>query len=181
MKTNQFEKISIGLIFTVLCTISMSGSASAQSTKTEPERNSSRKNPEKKESSPMVNNKVSKAEQELLDLSKQKWQWMAERKVDSLNALFDEKAVFVHMGGTMTKTQELEIIKSGGIQYKNAEIQESSVQIIDKTVVLLNKIRLTAVVGGNEVINPFVVTEIYVRQNDSWKLVSLSFTRLLGQ
>lgn len=121
----------------------------------------------------------SKSEQELIDLSKQKWQWMAERNVESLNALFHEKAVFVHMGATMSKKQELDVIKSGGIQYKNAEIQESSVQIIDKTAVLLNKIRLTAVVGGNEVVNPFVVTEVYVKQRGKWKLASLSFTRLL--
>ena len=46
----------------------------------------------------------SSVEQELINLSKQKWQWMSERKVDSLDALFHEKAVFVHMGATMTKT-----------------------------------------------------------------------------
>lgn len=45
----------------------------------------------------------SSVEQELINLSKQKWQWMSERKVDSLDALFHEKAVFVHMGATMTK------------------------------------------------------------------------------
>ena len=121
------------------------------------------------------------AEQELLNLSKQKWQWMAERKVDSLDALFHEKAVFVHMGATMSKKQEFDVIKTGGIQYKNTEIQEASVQIIDKTAILLNKIRLTAIVGGNEVINPFVVTEVYVQQSGSWKLASVSFTRLLTQ
>ena len=121
----------------------------------------------------------SSVEQELINLSKQKWQWMSERKVDSLDALFHEKAVFVHMGATMTKTQELEVIRSGGIQYKTVEIQEASVRFIDKTAVLLNKIRLVAVVGGNEVTNPFMVTEVYVQQNSDWKLVSLSFTKLL--
>lgn len=120
-------------------------------------------------------------EQELINLSKQKWQWMSERKVDSLDALFHEKAVFVHMGATMTKPQELEVIRSGGIQYKTVEIQEASVRFIDKTAVLLNKIRLVAIVGGNEVTNPFMVTEVYVQQNSNWKLVSLSFTRLLTQ
>ena len=120
-------------------------------------------------------------EQELINLSKQKWQWMSERKVDSLDALFHEKAVFVHMGATMTKAQELEVIRSGGIQYKTVEIQEASVRFIDKTAVLLNKIRLVAVVGGNEVTNPFMVTEVYVQQSGSWKLASLSFTRLLTQ
>lgn len=44
----------------------------------------------------------SKSEQELIVLSKEKWHWMAERKVDALDALFHEKAVFVHMGGNMT-------------------------------------------------------------------------------
>ncbi len=121
------------------------------------------------------------AEQEIVNLSKNKWQWMAERKVDALNALFDDKAVFVHMGGTMSKTQELEVIKSGMIQYKNAEIQEVSVRFVGTTAILLNRIRLTAVVGGNEVVNPFVVTEVYVQQGGTWKLGSLSFTRLLGQ
>lgn len=38
------------------------------------------------------------SEQEVIDLSNEKWRWMSERKVDSLNALFHEKAVFVHMG-----------------------------------------------------------------------------------
>jgi len=123
----------------------------------------------------------SSVELEMINLSKQKWQWMSERKVDSLDALFHEKAVFVHMGSTMTKTQELEVIRSGGIHYKTVEIQEASVRFIDKTAVLLNKIRLVAVVGGNEVTNPFMVTEVYVQQNSNWKLVSLSFTRLLTQ
>ena len=120
------------------------------------------------------------AEQEIVTLSKEKWRWMSERKVDSLAALFHDEAVFVHMGGTMSKNQELDVIRSGGIHYKNVEIQEVSVRFIGTTAILLNRIRLVAVVGGNEVTNPFVVTEVYVQQSGTWKLGSLSFTRLLG-
>ena len=118
-------------------------------------------------------------EQEIINLSKEKWRWMSERNVDSLDALFHEKSVFVHMGGSWGKEQELEIIKSGGIHYKQADIHEVSVNIIGATAILLNRITLLAVVGGNEVINPFMVTEVYVQQDGSWKLASLSFTRLL--
>ena len=125
--------------------------------------------------------KVTKAEQEILDLSRTKWRWMSERKVDSLARLFDEAAVFVHMGGTMPRDRELEVIRSGGIHYKHAEIQEASVKFIGNTAILLNRIRLDAVVGGNEVSNPFVVTEVYVNKDGAWKLGALSFTRLLGQ
>jgi ketosteroid isomerase-like protein len=118
-------------------------------------------------------------EQALIDLSKQKWIWMADRDADALAALFHEEAVFVHMGGTMTRDQELGVIRSGGIHYKHAEIERMSVRIIGATAIVLNTIRLDAVVGSNEVTNPFEVTEVYVRQEDAWKLASLSFTRLM--
>jgi hypothetical protein len=84
------------------------------------------------------------------------------------------------MGGSWGKERELAIIKSGGIHYKKADIHEVSVNIMDSTAVLLNKITLLAVVGGNEVTNPFMVTEVYVQQDDRWKLASLSFTKLLA-
>lgn len=71
------------------------------------------------------------------------------------------------------------MIRSGAIQYKHAEIQEASVRVIGTTAIVVNRIRLDAVVGGNEVSNPFVVTEVYVQQGGTWKLGSLSFTRLL--
>ena len=119
------------------------------------------------------------AEQELLTLSKTKWRWMSERKVDSLAALFHDEAVFVHMGGTMARSQELDVIRSGAIHYKHAEILDSSVRFIGTTAIVLNRIRLDAVVGGNAVTNPFVVTEVYVQQTGAWKLASLSFTRLV--
>jgi len=119
------------------------------------------------------------AEQEVINLSKQKWQWMADKNVDSLAVLFDKKAKFVHMGGSWGTEQELNIIKSGGIHYKKADIHETSVEIIDNTAILLNRITLLAVVGGNEVTNPFQVTEVYLKEGGNWKLGSLSFTKLL--
>jgi hypothetical protein len=119
------------------------------------------------------------AEQEVIQLSKQKWQWMADKNVDQLTPLFDDKSVFVHMGGSWGKKQEIDIIKSGGIHYKKADIHEVSVNIIGNTAILLNNITLLAVVGWNEVTNPFIVTEVYIKENEGWKLGSLSFTKLM--
>jgi hypothetical protein len=120
-------------------------------------------------------------EQALIHLSKEKWDWMASRNEETLDALFHEKSVFVHMGVAWGKEREMEIIKSGEIHYKQADIHEVSVNFMDHTAVLLNRITLLALVGGNEVSNPFMVTEIYVQQAGSWKLASLSFTKLLTQ
>ena len=121
----------------------------------------------------------SAVDQEIITLSKNKWQWMADKNVDALKDLFHEKAVFVHMGGSWGTDRELNIIEGGGIWYKKADIHEVSVNIIDNTAILVNRIDLLAEVGGNEVTNPFEVTEVYVKQNGSWKLTALSFTRLL--
>jgi hypothetical protein len=112
----------------------------------------------------------------LLDLSRQKWLWMADRQTEQLDALFHADAVFVHMGATLSKSEELDVIATGKIHYKQADIANASVKIIGDTAILLD-----AVVGGNEVSNPFVVTEVYIRQNKDWKLASMSFTRLLGE
>jgi len=131
-----------------------------------------------KEATPPAGSGTSE-EQELLELSKQKWLWMSERNVDALAALFHEKAVFVHMGGTMTRDQELGVIKGGMIHYKHAEILEASVRLVGTTAIVLNRIRLDAVVGGNEVTNPFMVTEVYVQEGGGRKLAVLAFTRLL--
>ena len=119
------------------------------------------------------------AEQEIVNLSKEKWQWMADKNADKLADFFHEKSMFVHMGGSWGKEQEVNIIKDGMIWYKKADIHDVSVNIIDNTAILLNRITLLAVVGGNEVTNPFMVTEVYIKLDGKWKLGSLSFTKLM--
>lgn len=58
--------------------------------------------------------------QQVIKLSKQKWQWMADKNTALLDHLFDAASVFVHMGGSWGKEQELQVIKSGGIWYKKS-------------------------------------------------------------
>jgi len=120
-----------------------------------------------------------KAEQEIIDLSKAKWLWMAEKNVESLNTLFDDKCMFVHMGGTWGKSREIEVIKGGMIWYKKAEVYSVSVNMFGNTAILLNDIDLQAVVGGNEVTNAFMVTEVYIKENGKWRMGSLTFSHLV--
>jgi len=118
-------------------------------------------------------------QKEVIELSKQKWNWMADKNVDSLNVLFDDKSMFIHMGGSWGKTQELTTIKDGGIWYKKAEVYAVIVNIFGNTAILLNDIDLVAVVGGHEVVNPFMVTEVYIKETDKWKMGSLTFSHLM--
>ena len=115
-------------------------------------------------------------EQEIIDLSRAKWQWMSEQNADTLATLFHDKAKFVHMSGTWGKDEEIDIIRSGRIHYKQADVHDVAVDIFDDTAILWNRITLLAVVRGNEVSNPFTVTEVYKKQANGWKLLALTFS-----
>lgn len=117
-----------------------------------------------------------KEEQELVNLSKDKWQWMADKNVDKLAPLFHDEAKFVHMSGTWKKEEELEIIKTGSIWYKNADVKDVAVEIIDDTAILWSRITLTANVRGNDVVTEFTVTEVFKKQKEDWKLLALTFS-----
>lgn len=118
----------------------------------------------------------SAVQQELISLSKEKWQWMADKNVDKLATLFHEKSKFVHMSGTWKKDEELEIIKSGSIWYKKADVHDTAVEIVDDTAIVWNRITLTALVRGNDAVNQFTVTEVYKKQGTSWSLLALTFS-----
>ncbi len=120
-------------------------------------------------------------EQVFIDLSKQKWDWMAEKNVEELRNLFHDQAQFVHMGGYWGKEQELGIIGFGGIWYKKTEVYTAEVRLTEHTATVYSTIRLTAELGGNEVVNPFIVSEVYVKEGDKWQLSLLAFTRTMGE
>ena len=101
---------------------------------------------------------------------------MADKNVDELESLFDDDSRFVHMSGTWGKERELEIIKTGSIWYKKADVHDVVVKIFGNTTIVWNRITLMAHVRGNDVSTEFTVTEVYQKQEDQWKLLDLTFS-----
>jgi hypothetical protein len=101
---------------------------------------------------------------------------MADKKVDELSVLFHDQSKFVHMSGTWKKKEELEIIKSGSIWYKKADVHDVAVEISDNVAVVWSRITLTAVVRGNDALNEFTVTEVFKKQGSDWKLLAMTFS-----
>lgn len=120
--------------------------------------------------------KYTKAEQEIINLSKVKWQWMADKNVDKLAPLFHDKSKFVHMSGTWKKDEELNIIKIGSIWYKKTDIHDVAVEIVDDVAIIWSRITLTAEVRGTDAVTQFTVTEVYKKQKKDWKLLALTFS-----
>lgn len=66
-------------------------------------------------SSSLTAEEEASAATELLQLSREKWIWMAEKDTKQLADFFHDRSKFVHMSGTWNKARELEIIESGSI------------------------------------------------------------------
>ncbi len=118
-------------------------------------------------------------EKEILNLSEKVWKAMQSEDFETMTQNIAPEAVFVHMGATFTRDEEIDVLRRKGIVLKALEMQEKSVRVVGRTAVVLSKIRLTAVVGGNEVTNPFVVTETYSQSNGKWLLASFAYTRIV--
>lgn len=119
---------------------------------------------------------TSTAEQEIIQLSMDKWQWMADKNIEKLTPLFHPQAKFVHMSGTWTTARELEIIETGSIWYKKADVKDTAVELVGKTAIVWNRIALTANVRGSDVVTEFTVTEVYQKKGKTWKLLALTFS-----
>jgi hypothetical protein len=119
---------------------------------------------------------LTKTEQEVVNLSKDKWQWMADKNIEKLTPLFHDESKFVHMSGTWKKDEELEIIKSGSIWYKKADVKDVAVELIDDTAIVWSRITLTAFVRGSDVVTEFTVTEVFKKEKKDWKLLALTFS-----
>lgn len=119
---------------------------------------------------------TSTTEQEVIQLSKSKWQWMADKAVDKLGPLFHDKSKFVHMSGTWKKDEELDIIKTGRIWYKQTDVHDVAAEAFESTAIVWSRITLTAVVRGNDAKTEFTVTEVFQRQGSDWKLLALTFS-----
>jgi hypothetical protein len=155
LKINHMKKIFIGLFLII------AGSTLSQS---------------QADSTNPIPKTVTKEERKVLELSKAKWQWMADKDVDKLKPLFDNRAKFVHMSGTWKKEEELDIIKTGKIWYKNAKVHDTAIELSGKTAIVWNRVTLTAVVRGTDVVTEFTVTEVYQKQRKDWKMLALTFS-----
>ena len=118
----------------------------------------------------------SPAAEEIIALSKDKWQWMADKNVDKLAPLFHDKSKFVHMSGTWKKDEELEIIRTGSIWYKKTTVHDVAVEFFDDTAIAWSRITLLAVVRGSEVTTEFTVTEVFKKESGKWFLLDLTFS-----
>jgi len=118
-------------------------------------------------------------EQTVLDLSKKKFGLMIRKQYDSLQAVLDDRLMFVHSNGwTETKSELIEDIKSGKLTYVNIQISESSARMYPGTAIVMGKGKFTVLLDANPLDINLFYTEVYVLKNDKWLLASRHANRL---
>ena len=119
------------------------------------------------------------SEQALLDLSKKKFGWMIRMQYDSLEAVLDDRLLFVHSNGwTETKQEFIQDIKSSKLRYTNIQVLESSVRIYPATAIVTGKGKFNVLLDGSPLDINLFYTEVYILKNDKWLLASRHSNRL---
>ena len=114
-----------------------------------------------------------KEERSVLDLCKQKFQWMIHGRVDSLESVLDDRLKFIHSTGwTQTKRELLSDVKSGKLNYQSIAVSDMEVRLYGTTAIVTG----TGTFSGANTGEPFVVnllfTEVYVLKSKVWLLAS---------
>ena len=117
--------------------------------------------------------------EKVLKLSKNIWKAMHEMDIDFLSKNVHENCRYVHMGVTLNAKEEEEVIKNRGIVYKNIDVEKVDCIHIGEAYHVYTKLKLTALVGGNEVVNSFVVTEAYTTIDGKLQLISMAYTKII--
>jgi hypothetical protein len=120
----------------------------------------------------------SSAEHEIINLSKQKWDWMSAQDVAPLGALFKSRPC----SSTWARPSR----RSKSSTSSRPDASTIATWTSGRLGPVHRKHRHRAhhtsarIRGGWErSLEPFIVTEVYVQQADAWTLASMSFTRLV--
>lgn len=120
-----------------------------------------------------------KEEQEIIQVSKNKFRWMIEMKLDSLADVLDDRLMFIHSNGwTENKQALIQDIKSGKLRYQSIEVRDLLVRIYPKTAILTGKGNFKVLLDGNELEINLSFTEVYVLKKNRWLLASRHSNRL---
>jgi len=70
------------------------------------------------------------------------------------------------------REEVLSDMKSGKLQYKSIVVDESSVNLIDQTAIVTGKGTFVGKVNTTDFSLKLLYTEVYVKVNNHWKLIS---------
>lgn len=121
----------------------------------------------------------SATEKYVLRLHENKFRWMVNKKLDSLNAILDERVVYIHSNGwTENKKEMIEDLRTGRLVMNRVTVTEASARVYKGAVIVNGKGNFNVVVNGNATDLQLIYTEVYVKREKGWLLVSRHANRI---
>ena len=118
-------------------------------------------------------------EKEVLALSKKKFEWLVQKQLDSLDKVLDERLQYIHSNGWVeTKKDVMDDIISGKLTYHAVDIHSATARVYDQTAIVNGTGKFKVVMSGTSLSFELGYTEVYLRANGKWWLVSRHANRM---
>jgi Domain of unknown function (DUF4440) len=128
---------------------------------------------------PLVCYSQQTSEQQVLVLSKKKFEWMIHKHLDSLKNVLDDNLRYVHSNGWVeTKQEVLDDITSGKLNYTSVDIHLAQARIYGQTAIITGTGKFQVTMNGTVITIELGYTEVYIQQKGRWLLVSRHANRM---
>ncbi|MBK8620944.1 MAG: nuclear transport factor 2 family protein [Saprospiraceae bacterium] len=118
-------------------------------------------------------NDFSSTRAEVLQLHKNKFEWMVQKDTTALSELLDEKVSYIHSNGWQeTKNEVLQNIVSGKLTYQKIDIQSASCIVRGSTAIVNGKGVFYVALDNKPIEINLFYTEVYHKQKNKWKLLA---------
>jgi hypothetical protein len=112
-------------------------------------------------------------QQAVADLSLRKIDWLVHQQTDSLQMLLHDELLYIHSNGLVeTKQEMLQNNQSGELTYISVKTDSLQVRMINSTAIVTGEGLFNGVINETRFEARLLFTEVYIRQNDAWKLIS---------
>jgi hypothetical protein len=125
------------------------------------------------------NGQGSEDEKEVLQLSKAKFGWMVNKKIDSLGLILDDRLMYIHSNGwVQSKKEVLDDLVVRKLIYEKVELSQAEVRRYENTYIVNGKGKFAGSTNSVPFAFELVYTEVYIKNGKQWLLVSRHASKL---
>ncbi|GDX51262.1 hypothetical protein LBMAG27_03090 [Bacteroidota bacterium] len=109
----------------------------------------------------------------LLYLSAQKFKWMINLNLDSLNTILDEDILYVHSNSWIQHKQDMiNDFKNGKLKLINVSITDAAIRMFGTTAIINGHGKFAGEMNGTPFDLQLGYTEVYIKRATNWYLVT---------
>jgi hypothetical protein len=114
-----------------------------------------------------------KVQRQLESLERQRFEAMTKKDAAFLQNVLDDGLTYTHSNGFVeNKTQHIDNIKSGFIEYRSMQPESANIQVFKKTAVINGFVKVGGVYKDAEFNIRLRYMDVYIKKRGKWKLAA---------